>query len=375
MPISFDVNNFWRPITGKKAVNPVNLVAKRFLEAFHDHGVNASQIPRLLPQIKLDDLKSAEALLAALTPEILDQTAKLFGIRSQWLEGVDEEIYEYHSCYKQPELLFELLAILRSRADSHIINFPLRVLSSTKKLDFKDDREQLLVPVLVEKITELLGESVYRYYIFNDGFDWGYTPGRIQLKAIARMIFKVLHTPVSLFVVSPAELQNVLDRKTVPRKFVGRCLITNPSLEDFALTKKESGHAKEVDELPEVLRYIEEHKLESLITKEPPQPIPLSEPVPEAKSPPEPLTPAANTPKSGKRADTNLDLWEPVRAVASMLWADSDSLSIADAIRRIKKMSHLKASVLTASAIRKHIVDLAHPNVRGKSGRKPNKPS
>ena len=79
--------------------------------------------------------------------------------------------------------------------------------------------------------------------------DWGYAPTHIQLKAIARMIFKVLHTPVPLFIISPAELQNILERKKILRKFVDGCLLTNPSIEDFALTPRENGIAKEVDEL------------------------------------------------------------------------------------------------------------------------------
>jgi hypothetical protein len=44
-------------------------------------------------------------------------------------------------------------------------------------------------------------------------------------------------------------LQNILERKKIPRKFVDGCLLTNPSIEDFALTPEESGIAKEVDEL------------------------------------------------------------------------------------------------------------------------------
>jgi len=98
-------------------------------------------------------------------------------------------------------------------------------------------------------VTELGDKWIYRYYIFNDGLDWGYAPTRIQLKTIARMIFKILHTPVPLFVISPAELQNILERKKIPRKFVDGCLLTNPSIEDFALTPEESGITKEVDEL------------------------------------------------------------------------------------------------------------------------------
>jgi hypothetical protein len=389
MPVILNIDKLLQSIAGKTKNNPVNVVAQRFLQAFRDHGVEAAQIPRLLHPIKLDDLQSVEALLAALTPDVLDQTSLLFGIRSQWLEGVDDEIYEYRHCYKHPELFFEVLAELRSRSNDDCSRFPLRILSSSKNLDCNDDREQMLVPILFEKIAELGDEWIYRYYIFNDGWNWGYKPSRIQLKAMVRMVCNVLHTPVPLVVIGPAELQKVLDRKKIPRVYLDGYLITNPSLEDFALTLEESLAAKEMDEIPEVLRYIEEYQLESLITAElpkpsppsepvpepaiPPEPSPPSEPVPEPAIPPEPSTPVVNTPKSGKRADNNRDLWEPVKAAANVLWAEDSLLSIAEVIERIKKMDHLMGSKYTPSAIRKHVAEFAPPGIRGVPGRKPKK--
>lgn len=236
------------------------MVAQRFLQAFQNHGVQASQIPRLLPSIKLDNLKSEESLLAALTADILDQTASLFGIRIEWLEGVDDEIYDYLYCYKQPNLLLDHLEKVVGGEDVGL-SFPLRVFATTKKLNFKDDSEQLLAPVIVEKIAELGDEDICRYHIYRDEFDWGYFPSRIELKAISRIVDTQLHTPVPLFVISEKEMRELLDGKLVPRQLFRGALITNPSLEDFALSQQESGVAKEIEELPEVLRYIDENQL------------------------------------------------------------------------------------------------------------------
>lgn len=102
MPSSIGAK-LWRNLTGKPS-DSVHVVVKRFLQAFQDHGVEISQIPRLLPKIKLADLQSPEKLLESLTPEVFDQTAKLFGICSRWLEGASERIYEPLFCYKQPEI-------------------------------------------------------------------------------------------------------------------------------------------------------------------------------------------------------------------------------------------------------------------------------
>lgn len=369
MPVSFNVNKLWQSFAGKTKNNPVNIVARRFLQVFHDHGVQTTQIPRLLSAIKLDDLKSEDALLATLTHEVLDQAAHLFGIRVEWLEGVDDEIYEYLACYKRPGIILEHLAQIVGGADVGL-SFPLRVLATTKKLDCKNDSQQLLAPIIVEKIAELGEEDIYRYHLYRDGFDWGEFPTRIELKAIARIVDKKLHTPVPLFVITEKEMRCVLDGKLIPANLFRGALLTNPSLEDFALTKEESGVAKEVEEIPAVLKYIEEYNLQNFTFDKPEVPQPSDEPIANAVTLPTPTIEAPPR-KAGKRESNNQILWEPVRAVASALWSEEgDSLDISEATRRIQKMPLLNAGSLSESAIRKHIADLAPPGVRGKSGRK-----
>lgn len=362
----------WRRIAGKTKNDPVNLVAQRFLQVFHGHGLQAAQIPRLLPQIKLDDLKSEEALLAALTHELLDQAATLFGIRSSWLEGVDDRIYEWLSCYKQPEVFFENLALL-NRGANDFDNFYVQTLVTTKKLDMNDPSQQLLVVIVVEKIAELGDQRVYRYHVYGDGWDWGYYPTRIQLKAMARLLDKKFGKTMPLYTAKLADLENIREGKQIPKSCLGGCLISDPSLEDYAMSKDEHFHAKEIAELPDVLDYINEHRLIEFIDAELSKPVPASETTSSPEVTPEqPSTTQA--PKSGKRANNEQELWLPVRAVAGALWdAEGDSLNITAAAKRIKEMKHLKASALSIDAIRKHIADLAPPNVRGKAGRKPNK--
>jgi hypothetical protein len=366
-----NVYKSWRRTTGKSQAGSVNIVAQRFLQAFMDHGVEASQIPRLLPQVNIGDLQSPEKLLAVISPEILDQTALLFGIRSQWLEGVDDKIYEHLACYKRPAILLEHLAVLLNGKDN-FMRFPMRVLSTTKQLDNSSDSQQLMAPVLVEKIAELGEEEIYRYHIYIDGFNWGYAPTRIELKALARIVYKQLHSPVPLFVISAKEMQDVLEGKLIPRQFLDGCLLSTPSLEDFALTNEESAIANEVEEMPAVLHYIEEHKLQNFIFDIPATPPPAEPPASSVSSvPPEKQE---KPKKSGKRAQAQTEIWEPARAVAGILWADKkELLNISEVVRRIKMMPHLKASGKSLSAIHKNIVDLAPEGIGGKSGRKPKK--
>lgn len=370
MPLLSSLNKFWRHLADREKTNSVSNIPLRFFQVFLDHGVEESQIPRLLPQLKLDDLQSTKKLLAALTPELLDQTAQLFGVRLQWLEGVDEKIYEYKSCYKHPKRLLEHLASLSVFSEDDRHNFPLRVLTTTNHLDYGDQRKQLLVPVLVEKIAELGDEDIYRYYVYRDGFDWSYAPGRIQLKAMTHIVFKAF-SPVPLFVISSSEMQSILNGEVIPRKYLDGCLVTNPSLEDYSLDET-SLVAKEVDEFPAVMKYIQEHGFQDFSFDKPDD---LQSSVAPFESPTaatsKTLEVTVTSKKSGKRAQAEVEIWEPVRNAARALWAENDQLRIAEVSRRLKNMPTFKASAFTVSAIHKQIAGVAPAHIRGKPGRKP----
>jgi hypothetical protein len=53
----------------------------------------------------------------------------------------------------------------------------------------------------------------------------------------------------------------------VPRQFVNHCLLTNPSLEDYACSKSEHAQAKETEELPFVMEYIKNHELKNTVRR------------------------------------------------------------------------------------------------------------
>lgn len=255
------ISKLLNTISGSKPSNPVSVVPQRFLQAFRDHGIDPVQIPRLLPQIDLPALTSEATLLPCLTPDVLDATANLFGIRSEWLEGIDDTVYDYTGCYKEPKILLEHLAALTAGKNVRH-EFPVRVLSTAKELD---PRYRIyLAPVLLEKIDELGEDPIYRCHVYRDGFDWSYAPARIELKAIARIAAKRVSMVIPLHVISDKEMEDVLAGRVIPFRHLGGCQITDPSLEDYVLDKKESAVAKEIDELPTVLRYIEENHLERI---------------------------------------------------------------------------------------------------------------
>ena len=108
-------------LVSDKQPKEVDSVASRFIRLFYKHDVHQNQIPRFFGHgLTLADVASHEKLLSKLTPEILQSACELFAVRLQWLEGVDETIYETHDFYKHPEGYAEFLAELI--ADGEYLN-------------------------------------------------------------------------------------------------------------------------------------------------------------------------------------------------------------------------------------------------------------
>jgi len=234
----------------------VGTVANRFLALYAAHGVGLAQIPRFEPGLSLAALRSKESLLAALSSEVLESTVRRFGIQRAWLEGVTDRIYHTWHCYKNPRAFFERLHQLPFKRSA----FQVRALTSAKKLDWQWGGVQPLVLLFVEKIADVDHVDdiwdIERYHVCGDAWDWSHFPCRIQLKAMVRMVDQLGHQPVPLFRVSSAALEAVLAGRMVPRSLVNRCLLSNPSLEDYACSLPEHAQAKETEELPIVYDYV-----------------------------------------------------------------------------------------------------------------------
>lgn len=359
-----------RSILGQPSSKSVALVAERFLQVFREHGVETAQIPRLLPQIRLEDLQSPEHLLATLTPDLLDQVAKLFGIRVQWLEGQDDRIYDYLAAYKEPRTLLDHLCQLWQHPSwANEVGCPLRILATTDRLDYRNDQRHELAPVLVEPIATLGDETVYRYHVYQDGLSWDHPPARIELKAIALTTYKALHRPIPIFRISQRDMDDLLEGGRIPRSLLGSCLTTDPSLEDYVLDSNESTVAKETDELPTVREYMAREGLDIYDFRTPVSNEPASQPAANSVSNDSKPSPSpSNT--TGKR-QAQRSLWQKIEAAAITLWAQDKTLSISQLVRQLQMIPEIKAFALQADTIRKRIAKFAPEGIRGKSGRKP----
>ena len=251
--IRLNVNELWRRMSGQKPAS--SQMGKRFLALFQAHGVAPTQIQRFLPQVTLEHL-SDERLAEVLTNETLNQTATLFGVRREWLEGIDQQIYEPLFCYKAPVWFFHDLAKWQVEPQT----FSVRALCYGE-LDSSSPREQPLVLLAVEKVGMIGEEEICRYRVYHDAWDWGYFPCRLQLKALARLVHLGWQTPIPVHRVQKGILEKIRVGRRVPRLELQGCPLTEPCLEDFALAENESGKAQETEELAEVFRYIEHNQL------------------------------------------------------------------------------------------------------------------
>lgn len=241
----------------KKEPSPLDIVAHRFVQIFQDHGVSISQIPRFIPVITLEKLNNHEALLSALTTDVLEQTADLFQVRREWLEGLGFQIYQRHWCYKQPEAFFKDLSAINIK-DTF---WQITILSKKDTLDYRSRWDQPIVLVLVEKIANIGEKEINRYRIYGDGWDWGYWKCRIQLKAMARLAHERYEKTIPIYTTDPKTLKEIEAGWRVPRPYLIR-RSTKAFLEDFGLSPEESAVSKESEELPEVMGYIQAFKLQ-----------------------------------------------------------------------------------------------------------------
>jgi hypothetical protein len=258
--VSLNLRALFRRLKGN-SVDPLLVVPSRVFQVFDNHGVAVSQIPRLIPELSLSQLRSLDTLLNALTPDIIQKIANLFGVQRKWLEGTTDVIYDgSYYCYKDPWKFFKEIETFKIEP----FEFPLIAFTAESKFDYTSGRDQFVLLVQREKCAELDDKTIYRYRII-DQFLWGYFKSRTQLKAMMRIWYLKYQIPVSIFRVDKETLKFMEAGKIVPHKHMwGSRRSKHENLEDYALTPAESRVSKEEADLPEVFEYIKLFKLDNM---------------------------------------------------------------------------------------------------------------
>lgn len=231
------------------------IVANRFIQIFKDHGIAVSEIPRLIPMVSLKQLHNKEALISALTPEVLHFTAEFFGVQQEWLEGNSNIIYKCHYSYKNPWVFLKDAKNLKVDEDV----FPVIAFCNTRNINASSKRKQSIILILREKCAQLGGKTIYRYHI-HDEFGWDYPKSRIQLKAMIRVWHNQSQSTVPIYIIKSKTLEEIKEGRMVPRL----CYRKSGYLEDYSLLSSESRQSKEEWEMNTVFDYIKAYRLEDV---------------------------------------------------------------------------------------------------------------
>lgn len=157
-------------------------IATRFISLFENHGVIQNQIPRFFDHgLTHDDVNSHDKLLSKLTDELLKDASELFGIRLEWLEGVDKQIYDIHHFYKHPEEYAAFLANLKTDNDDRII--------AQLLLSYDNAKDEDALLLLSEDIGNIGEKTIVRYYLCG-GWTHRYYKCRADLAACIAMTEK-----------------------------------------------------------------------------------------------------------------------------------------------------------------------------------------
>ncbi|ATX79135.1 hypothetical protein Ga0123461_0709 [Mariprofundus aestuarium] len=160
---------------------------RRFVQLFEAHGVARTQIPRFLKnhgvEISYEDINTDSSLLKRLDEEMLEKSCEIFGVRREWLDGVDDRIYPRVGFYKNLSEFTELMSQLQTQSDDIDL---IAIKSPKNKLDKNSDSFNSPIALVIKIEIGWLGDTpIYRYIPCDDEWNWGYCKARFELKGLA----------------------------------------------------------------------------------------------------------------------------------------------------------------------------------------------
>lgn len=157
---------------------PTHNIASRFVAIFEAHGVHRNQIPVFFDHgLSLFHCSTDEELIKHLTNEILEETAKLFAINIEWLQGASEDVYPIHNFYKCPRECVKFIDALRGKSNNLGGYF-----FSPEDEKINDGYNAAIV--ITEEIGKINNRAIERIHILG-GWVFGYWKSRAYLTACA----------------------------------------------------------------------------------------------------------------------------------------------------------------------------------------------
>lgn len=242
-----------------KSATP-ELTAERFKLLFNRHGVETSEIPEIsgFESISLYDLNSNDRLLQKLTPEFLNKTANLFGVRLEWLRSGEPNMYQHRHWYKSRlSHFFEDL----KEIDFEGIYDPFFVITTVDKFDVHATEHQPFILVLRKNITEIGDKDVFKYFM-EAVWDWHHPPCRLQAKGLATKYYELTKRMVTIYKTSSDNFHHISEG-FIPPEF-GLRRNQNISFEQYGTIKLPYGESYEVFEHSAILDEMKFYEIDNI---------------------------------------------------------------------------------------------------------------
>jgi len=260
---------FWRWATRKSAesigdqscekdnskTSEVYSMVERFVQIYKAHGIERTQIPRLLGEesgLTLVDVSTDEKLLHALNEDLIQTTCDKFGIQREWLDGKDVPIYPYLWHGDDLSGYIDFLLKLK-KSGAAIQGFAIKRLADKlqKRKGEHGYYDQFFIALLFRVKLDHWGDhsqdSIWRYYPVGDQIYWGYERTRMQLKA-KTLIAHMLGVYFKGCVMEVDEIDGIMEGRISPGPLMEHRSHVGWYPEDYIFTAEESCAVADAEE-------------------------------------------------------------------------------------------------------------------------------
>lgn len=172
--------------------NQIDTMYDRLMLLFEIHGIAPLEMSRMLSKygITLSKIKSRDATLDCITPELLADVSAWFGINQSWLSATNDDVYPQRSLgwYKNAEGMAVAIIernILHGNLDIYVIKNDGVTFEQAEQQD--DNAHYLGIGFLLKYKVTVCGVSFTRFE-FGEFQRWNYVRCREDLKLVFRFI-------------------------------------------------------------------------------------------------------------------------------------------------------------------------------------------
>jgi hypothetical protein len=160
---------------------PTETVSSRFIRLFERHDVHRNQIPRFFGHgLTVQDVRDEASLLSKLDDPLLDAACSLFGVRREWLEGAESQVYPCHDFYKRPEDVAPFLKVLKESNPDGRLNGIL----------IAPTEQQGNALIVLDEVVGAIGEKpIYRHHLCSNWL-FDYWKSRAYMTACVAIAWK-----------------------------------------------------------------------------------------------------------------------------------------------------------------------------------------